>query len=152
MGLYVLVMSRKRFRVNPHSIVAWTSTNSLLKEGAKSEVLSDCNWTRTNNHLVRKRTHDHLVFINKQFVKEHFVNEHFNFRFRACFEQGVSWHSGNYRVLIHFEMRTWHDKNIQSHFYTSKYFFVFYIYFLYLYFLFFYSNRYFTLNYWTHFC
>ena len=99
MGLYVLVMSRKRFRVNPHSIVAWTSTNSLLKEGAKSEVLSDCNWTRTNNHLVRKRTHDHLVFINKQFVKEHFVNEHFNFRFRACFEQGVSWHSGNYRMV-----------------------------------------------------
>ena len=23
---------------------------------------------------------------------------HLNFRFRACFEQGVPWHSGNYRV------------------------------------------------------
>ena len=25
---------------------------------------------------------------------------HLNFRFRACFEQVVSWHSGNYRVWI----------------------------------------------------
>ena len=39
---------------------------------------------------------------------------HLNFRFRACFEQGVSWHSGNYKVWIHSETRTWHDKNIQS--------------------------------------
>ena len=29
-------------------------------------------------------------------------------------EQGVSWHSGNYRVYIHSETRTWHDKNIQT--------------------------------------
>ena len=36
--LYVLVMSRTRFRVNPHSIVAWMSGNSLLEAGAKSEV------------------------------------------------------------------------------------------------------------------
>ena len=39
---------------------------------------------------------------------------HLNFRFRACFEQGVPWHSGNYRVLIHCETRTWRNKNIQS--------------------------------------
>ena len=31
----------------------------------------------------------------------------------ACFKQGVPWHSGHYRVWIHSEMRTWHDKNIQ---------------------------------------
>ena len=36
--LYVLVMSRRRFRVNPHSIVAWMSKNSLLEAAAKSEV------------------------------------------------------------------------------------------------------------------
>ena len=36
--LYVLIMSCTRFRVNPHSIVAWMSRNSLLKIGAKSEV------------------------------------------------------------------------------------------------------------------
>ena len=38
---------------------------------------------------------------------------HLNFRFRACFKQGVPWHSGNYRVWIHSEMRTWHYKDIQ---------------------------------------
>ena len=39
---------------------------------------------------------------------------HLNFRFPTCFEQGVPWHSGNYRVWIHSETRTLHDKNIQS--------------------------------------
>ena len=32
---------------------------------------------------------------------------HLNFRFRACFKQGVLWHSGNYRVWIHSETPTW---------------------------------------------
>ena len=35
---------------------------------------------------------------------------HLNFRFRACFELRVPWHSGNYRVWIHSETRLWHDK------------------------------------------
>ena len=43
-----------------------------------------------------------------------FSCSHLNFRFRVCFEQRVSWHSGNYKVWIHSETRTWHDRNIQS--------------------------------------
>ena len=39
---------------------------------------------------------------------------HLNFRFRTCFKQGVSWHSGNYRVWIHSETHMWHVKNIQQ--------------------------------------
>ena len=39
---------------------------------------------------------------------------HLNFRYCTCFEQGVPWHSGKYRVWIHSEMRTWHEKKIQS--------------------------------------
>ena len=39
---------------------------------------------------------------------------HLNFTFRTWFEQGISWHSGNYKVWIHSETCTWHDKNIQS--------------------------------------
>ena len=39
---------------------------------------------------------------------------HFNFRPRACFKQGVPWHSCHYRVWIHSETRKWHDKKIQS--------------------------------------
>ena len=36
------------------------------------------------------------------------------FTSRACFEPGFTWHSSNYRVCIHSETRTSHDKNIQS--------------------------------------
>ena len=36
--LYVLIMSHIQFRVNPHSIVAWMSRNSLLQTGTLSEV------------------------------------------------------------------------------------------------------------------
>ena len=39
--------------------------------------------------------------VTKQF-KSHW--SHLNFRFRTCFEQSDPWHSGNYRVCIHFEM------------------------------------------------
>ena len=39
---------------------------------------------------------------------------HLNLRYRACFEQGVPWHSGNYRMQIHTETRTWHYNNILS--------------------------------------
>ena len=39
---------------------------------------------------------------------------HLNLRLHAWFEQGLPWNSGNYRVWIHSETRTWHDKNIQS--------------------------------------
>ena len=37
--LNVLVMSLTDFRVNPHSVFAWMSRNSLLEADAKSEVL-----------------------------------------------------------------------------------------------------------------
>ena len=36
--LYVLIMLCRSFTVNPHSIVAWMSRNSLLQEGVKSEI------------------------------------------------------------------------------------------------------------------
>ena len=38
------------------------------------------------------------------------------FRYHACFEQEVPWHSGNYRRWIPSERRTWHDKNTQVRF------------------------------------
>ena len=65
--LYVPIMSRMCCRVNPHSLVAWISRNSLLKTGVKSEVLSYCNRTQTHNDLVCKRKLNHLAklaFIN----------------------------------------------------------------------------------------
>ena len=67
---------------------------------------------------------DHLLFYSKNSTHSqtfrHLVTaaesscSHLTFRFRACLEQGVPWHSGNNRVWIHAETRTWNDKNIQS--------------------------------------
>ena len=39
---------------------------------------------------------------------------HLNFRFRTCLEQGVPWHSGNYRIWIHSGTCRRHDKNIKK--------------------------------------
>ena len=39
---------------------------------------------------------------------------HLNFRYSPCFEHGVPWHSGNYRVSVQSIIRKWHDNNIQS--------------------------------------
>ena len=47
---------------------------------------------------------------------------HLNFRFRASFEQGVPWHSGNYGMWMHSETRPWHDKNIQLPFCRGNYY------------------------------
>ena len=51
----------------------------VIQPHPKCIARSDCNWTRTHNHLVRKRTLNHLAKLAS----------HLNFRFRACFEQGV---------------------------------------------------------------
>ena len=131
-------MSRTRFRVNPHFIITRMSRNSLLKTGAISEVLSDCNGTETHNHLARMV---HLTecscHVNAR-VSEliHTVKlpecqgipcskrvdiwslsdcsgTRVDIRYCAYFRQEVPWHSGNYRGWIHSETRMWHDENIQ---------------------------------------
>ena len=54
---YVIMMSRTRFRVNLQSIVALMSRNFLN--------LCDSNQIWTNNHLVCKRTLNHLATLAK---------------------------------------------------------------------------------------
>ena len=84
-----------------------------------------CNWTRTQNHLVCKWTlnlwPNGWVFVYK-LSGSGFKSgcSHLNFKFCACFEQGVPWHSGNYRVWIHSEMCTWHDKKIKINLHLQK--------------------------------
>ena len=76
-----------------------------------------CNWTQIQNHLV----HKWVCVCELSGCGFESSCSHLNFRFRTCFEQGVPWHSGNYRVWFHSETCTWHDKNIQSEwFYVSK--------------------------------
>ena len=77
-----------------------------------SVSLSDCNETRTHNQLVRLNGRVSVYELSGCGFE--FRCSHLNYRFRACFEQGVPWHSGSYRVWIHSETRTWHDKNIES--------------------------------------
>ena len=73
--------------------------------------------TRSETRIIRP------VWPNDQVVECSFTNwvgsgfesscSHWNVRYRPCFEQGVPWHLGNYRVWIHSETLTWHDKSIQ---------------------------------------
>ena len=97
---------------------------SLMFKQSKSIDSSNCNGTQTHNHLVCKQTLNHLTTLAKWLsclVCTHlygafdcmFLSCHVRVS-RTCFEQGVPWYSGKYRVLIHSEMRTWHEKNMQS--------------------------------------
>ena len=57
----------------------------------------------------KNHTKNSLSFIAAQSSEQLVIQpscNHLNFRFRACLEQGVPWHSGNYRVWIHSETRT----------------------------------------------
>ena len=81
------------------------SRKSLLEAEAISEVLSDSNEIRTNNHLVRKGTLNHLAKLVS------WLGCYLNLRYGACFDQGLPWHSGKL-MWIHSETRTWHDNNI----------------------------------------
>ena len=53
-------------------IINITKKEHIKEYNEHIKDISDCNLTRTHNHLVHKRTLSHL-----------------NIRFRACFEQGV---------------------------------------------------------------
>ena len=46
---------------------------------------------------------------------------HLNFRYCVSFERGVPWHSGKYRVQIHYEMRTWHEITYCQMYHIYKY-------------------------------
>ena len=64
--LYVIIMSRRRFRGNLHSLVAWMSRNSLLGQNRRNIwSLSISGGIRTHNYLVRKRILNHLAKLVK---------------------------------------------------------------------------------------
>ena len=114
MSLYV----RMTFIYHSHVLVCHMS---LVPDFTMNQSISDCNWTRTQNLLVRKRTLNHLAkgvsvrLRTKWFwVRVQLRSLKLKLRFRACFEKGIPWHLGNYSVWIHSETCTWHDKNKQS--------------------------------------
>ena len=81
-----------------------------LAKTFKHNTICDSNGIETHNHLVRKRTLDHFAKPVKWMtcvVSAYLYGIHLNFGYRTCFEKGVSWNSGNYRVYIHSVMSTW---------------------------------------------
>ena len=98
-------------RISPNTDTIYAVTTPQKLNWSSTTVLK-CyyNWTRTHDHLVCKQTLNHLVWLNGWvFLCElsscgfESSYSHLNFRFHACFEQGVPWHSGNYRVWIHYK-------------------------------------------------
>ena len=59
--LYVIIMSRTSFGVNPHSIVYLNVKELLARSRQHICNLSDSNVIWTHSHLVRKRTPNHLA-------------------------------------------------------------------------------------------
>ena len=63
--LFLLIMSRTRFRVNPQSVFAKISRHSFAHNRCDIWILSGCNETRTHNRFVRERTLHHLAKLTK---------------------------------------------------------------------------------------
>ena len=63
--LNVLIMSRTSFRVNPQSIVCLNVKELLARSRRHIWSLCDSNVIRTHNHLIRKRTLNHLASLAK---------------------------------------------------------------------------------------
>ena len=63
--LYIIIMSRRSFRVNLHSVVCLNVKELLSWSRCHIWDLNDSNEIRTHNHLVRKRTLNHLANLAK---------------------------------------------------------------------------------------
>ena len=169
--------------MNPHSIVAWMSRNSLVELGVNSRSRRDwthlnfrfsasfeqgvpwhsSNWVliyskmrtwHTYSQNIQARTYSQMHCTDKYsqyssviwpvclngwvFIYElsgcgfESSYSHLIFRFCTCSEQWVPWHSGNYKVWIHSETRTWHEKKIHLIFLLHSKFFWYSFRFFYL--------------------
>ena len=59
-------MSRTRVRMNPDSVVSLNVKELLAQIRREIWSLSDCNCTRTHNHLVHERTLNHLAKLTNE--------------------------------------------------------------------------------------
>ena len=121
--LYIIIISRTRFGVHLRSIVEEMSRNSLCAftlKRLRDMIITYSQMSRADKCSQHGATVWPVWLNGWMFVYElcgcEFKSRccHLNFRYHACFEQEVTWHSGNYRVWIHSEKRTWHDNNMQS--------------------------------------
>ena len=118
--LCILIMSHKRFRVNLHSVLAWMSNvKEFLAQKRRIQASIQCKFTlkcvrdmiRAYRQMHHKNKHSHCssiiwpVWLNGcVFTYElsgcgfESCYCHWNFRYHACFKQGVPWYSVKYRV------------------------------------------------------
>ena len=91
--LYILIMSRTPFRVIPHSIVTSMSRTTLFERGALMWKLSDCNWTWTPNHLVRKQRLNYLAKLTKRksCVMTTYLDDAIDCMFLSCHKHVSEW-------------------------------------------------------------
>ena len=116
-------MSRTRFRVNPHSIVALMSNNSLvgtreLLAQNKRDIwsLSDYKGSRANNHLVHQRIPNHIAKLTANvwvFVYQLIVCE-FDFRYKHLHRNYMIKYTVLEYTVDGINYKCWKDTNISE--------------------------------------
>ena len=91
----------------------WECYVCILTIAIQGTINSGYKWTQTFKHFWPVWQNGWVFIYELSGCGFESSCSHLNFRFRTCFEQGVPWHSGKYRVWIHSETHTWNDKNIQ---------------------------------------
>ena len=117
--LYVIIVSRRSFRVNPHSIVCLSVKELIARSRRHVWSLNDSNDIRTHNHLVRRRVWlNGWVFVYEQLSGCGFESCccHLTLDMVPASSKEFLDIQANYRVWIHSETRTWHNNKTQSYY------------------------------------
>ena len=101
-------MSRTIFRVNPHSIVCLNVKELLARSRPHIWSLSDSNVIRIHNHLVRKRTLNHLAELAKWLtcVVSTYLYGTFDCILLSCHVRASEW--------IHHSLAKWLSVRLQT--------------------------------------
>ena len=106
--LYVLIIPSTRFRVNP--LYSCLNVKELVARNRRDIWrLSDCNGTRTHDHLVRKRAPNHLAKLAKWLncVVNTYLYVAFNCMFLSCHVLVLEWISDKYSQHISIIWPVW---------------------------------------------
>ena len=91
--LYVIIMSCTSFRVNPHSIACLNIKELLAQSRCHICNLCESNEIRTQNHLVRKWTLNHLAKLAKWLscVVSTYLYDAFDCKLLSCHARVSEW-------------------------------------------------------------
>ena len=131
-NLLLLCCYAHYFRENPHSSSkGFLDIQTTIECGFTLKRVRDMTRTYSQMHRTDKYSEHSSIIWPVWLNGWVFVYElsgcrfdsscsHLNFTFPVCFEQGVPWHSCNYRVWIHFKMHAWHDETCTVHISTHN--------------------------------